>query len=109
MSGITKSTLNQFDYWSLVHYSGCIALVLLFYDCGINLILAANLSWWLGLFWEILDEIYYFSRSELSSEKQNLLDRILDPRGGSWLDFLCDVAGAFSGFGIIKLIEWSIR
>ena len=113
----TKSTLNRFDFWSLVHFFGCLAISLIagiilsaIFDSYFKpLRVAFYIAWIAGGFWEILDQLYSDFRSNFDLETMYILDRIFDPRGASWLDFVVDTAGAFAGIGIIKLIEWSVR
>jgi len=112
----TNNNLNKIDPWTAVHFFGCMAIVMvtfaiIYFNIGLT-------SWCLrysfftgvicGGIWELFDSVYENIHHRLTTTQTRFWDTILDPRGGSWLDFVFDTVGAGAGvlvlYGIMRLL-----
>ncbi|MBC8491843.1 MAG: hypothetical protein H8D42_04715 [Candidatus Marinimicrobia bacterium] len=107
-----KSTLNQIDGWSNLHFFGCAMLAIWIanfclwrdFEPIAMYLYSFVIAFVLGVIWEWLGDKYKHIRPSLTPERQKFWDTIFDPRGFSWLDCVFDGGGALLGSGIVYLI-----
>ncbi len=84
---INMNNFYAFDWHSLTHFLGSAVLYRLFYRWVMDKHypkIAFALAFVCGLIWEVLDNAF---RGQW----------IFDPRGGDWLDVICDFMGCLLG------------